>query len=295
MSTYLNQSFNYAREDMVILTDDQQNPMSLPTKANILRAMHWLVKDARPNDSLFFHYSGHGGQTPDLDGDEEDGYDEVIYPVDFRTAGHIVDDEMHRIMVKSLPAGVRLTAIFDSCHSGSALDLPYLYSTQGILKEPNLAKEAGQGLLSIVGSYARGDLGGVASAAMGFFRKAVKGDAIYERNLVTKTSPADVILWSGGKDNQTSQDANIDGESTGAMSWAFIKALKKNPHQSYVQLLNSIREELAGKYTQKPQLSCSHPLSKSGPLPLGWSLTLMFSRYGPALRNVGGTMNERGG
>ena len=43
---------------MVILTDDQQNPMSQPTKANILRAMHWLVKDAKPNDSLFFHYSG---------------------------------------------------------------------------------------------------------------------------------------------------------------------------------------------------------------------------------------------
>src|SRR4051794_40907925 len=105
MSTYLNQNFGYAREDMVILTDDQQNPMSQPTKANILRAMHWLVKDARPNDSLFFHYSGkhrtlsisflfyshplgHGGQTKDLDGDEDDGYDEVIYPVDFRQAGH---------------------------------------------------------------------------------------------------------------------------------------------------------------------------------------------------------------
>lgn len=58
MSTYLNEHFGYKREDMVILTDDQQNPMSQPTKANILRAMHWLVKDARPNDSLFFHYSG---------------------------------------------------------------------------------------------------------------------------------------------------------------------------------------------------------------------------------------------
>ncbi|RAL61946.1 hypothetical protein DID88_002435 [Monilinia fructigena] len=69
---------------MVILTDGQQNPMSQPTKQKYLRAMHWLVKDARPNDSLFFHYSGHGGQTKDLDGDEEDGYDEVIYPVDFR-------------------------------------------------------------------------------------------------------------------------------------------------------------------------------------------------------------------
>ncbi|KAL2404921.1 Metacaspase-1A [Exophiala dermatitidis] len=261
MSTYLNQNFGYAREDMVILTDDQQNPMSQPTKANILRAMHWLVKDARPNDSLFFHYSGHGGQTPDLDGDEEDGYDEVIYPVDFRTAGHIVDDEMHRILVKSLPAGVRLTAIFDSCHSGSALDLPYIYSTQGILKEPNLAKEAGKGLLSIVSSYARGDLGGMASTAMGLFKKATTGNSTYERNKQTKTSPADVIMWSGSKDEQTSQDAQINGEATGAMSWAFVTALKKNPHQSYVQLLNSIRDELASKYTQKPQLSCSHPLN----------------------------------
>jgi len=58
MSAYLNGHFGYQREDMVILTDDQQNPMSQPTKANILRAMHWLVKDAQPHDSLFFHYSG---------------------------------------------------------------------------------------------------------------------------------------------------------------------------------------------------------------------------------------------
>ncbi|CAL5867437.1 uncharacterized protein PFLUO_LOCUS1656 [Penicillium psychrofluorescens] len=260
MSAYLNQNFGYAREDMVILTDDQQNPMSQPTKANILRAMHWLVKEARPNDSLFFHYSGHGGQTPDLDGDEDDGYDEVIYPVDFRVAGHIVDDEMHRIMVKSLQPGVRLTAIFDSCHSGSALDLPYIYSTSGVLKEPNLAKEAGQGLLGVVSAYARGDMGSVMSNAMGFIKKATKGDEAYERTRQTKTSPADVIMWSGSKDDQTSQDAQIAGQATGAMSWAFIAALRKNPQQSYVQLLNSIREELSAKYSQKPQLSCSHPL-----------------------------------
>jgi hypothetical protein len=37
--------------------------------------------------------------------------------------------EMHEIMVRPLPAGCRLTALFDSscCHSGSALDLPYEY------------------------------------------------------------------------------------------------------------------------------------------------------------------------
>jgi metacaspase-1 len=204
MSNYLNGYFGYKREDMVILTDDQQNPMSQPTKANILRAMHWLVKDARPNDSLFFHYSGHGGQTKDLDGDEDDGYDEVIYPVDFRTAGHIVDDEMHRIMVQGLQPGVRLTAIFDSCHSGSALDLPYIYSTQGVLKEPNLAKEAGQGLLSIVGAYARKDIGGMLSIGQKLIKQVTTGDDTYKKNLRTKTSPADVIMWSGSKDSQTS-------------------------------------------------------------------------------------------
>jgi hypothetical protein len=47
------------------------------------------------------------------------------------------------------------------------------------------------------------------------------------------------------------------------MSWAFITALKKNPQQSYVQLLNSIRDELQTRYTQKPQLSCSHPLGEN--------------------------------
>ncbi|KAL2115029.1 hypothetical protein VTJ04DRAFT_10692 [Mycothermus thermophilus] len=260
MASYLIQAYGFKREDMVTLTDDQQSPMAQPTKANIIRAMHWLVRGAQPNDSLFFHYSGHGGQTKDLDGDEQDGYDEVIYPVDFRVHGHITDDEMHRIMVRPLVAGVRLTAIFDSCHSGTALDLPYIYSTQGILKEPNLAKEAGQGLLSVVSAYSRGDIGGVASSVMGFFKKATTQEEAYNKSLAVKASPADVIMFSGSKDDQTSADTTVASQATGAMSWAFITALKKNPQQSYVQLLNSIRDELQTRYSQKPQLSCSHPL-----------------------------------
>ncbi|GIC87314.1 caspase family protein [Aspergillus udagawae] len=263
MSTFLHERYGYRREDMVILTDDQKHPLSIPTKANILRAMHWLVKDAQPNDSLFLHFSGHGGRTPDLDGDEEDGYDDVIYPVDYRVAGHIVDDDMHSIMVRPLRPGVRLTVIFDSCHSGTALDLPYVYSTQGILKEPNLAKEAAQDLFSAISSYGKGDLGGVAMTAIGFLKKAAKGDSARQRTVMTKTSPADVVMFSGSKDTQTSADTFQDGEARGALSWAFIKSLRQWPNQSYLQLLNSIRAQLDGKYTQKPQLSCSHPLGGS--------------------------------
>ncbi|KAI0007465.1 caspase domain-containing protein [Xylariaceae sp. FL0662B] len=260
VSSFLMERYGYKREDMIILTDDQQNPILIPTKANILRAMEWLVSGAQPNDALFLHYSGHGGQTADEDGDEEDGYDEVIYPVDYKSAGHIVDDQLHHVVVKPLQAGVRLTAIFDSCHSGSVLDLPYIYSTKGVLKEPNLAAEAGQGLLKAISAYASGDTGGVASAIMGFAKTAYRGDDGYKKTIETKTSPADVITWSGSKDDQTSADATIAAQATGAMSWAFITAIQQNPKQSYVELLNSIRDVLETKYTQKPQLSCSHPL-----------------------------------
>jgi len=46
------------------------------------------------------------------------------------------------------------------------------------------------------------------------------------------------------------------------MSWAFISAIKANPRQSYVELLNSVRDILETKYTQKPQLSSSHPIGE---------------------------------
>ncbi|KAF9534117.1 caspase domain-containing protein [Crepidotus variabilis] len=261
IQSFLIQRFGYKKEDMVTLTDDQKDARGRPTRDNIIQAMQWLVRGAQPNDALFFHYSGHGGQVKDTDGDEGDGYDEVIYPVDFEAKGEIVDDLMHNIMVKPLPPGCRLTAIFDSCHSGSALDLPYIYSTEGKVKEPNLAAEAGQGLLSAVTSYAKGDMGGVFKSAMGIVKTATgknqKADKIAK---ATRTSPADVISFSGCKDTQTSADTSEAGKATGAMSFAFIQALGLNTQQSYQELLVGIRTILKSKYSQKPQLSSSHPM-----------------------------------
>jgi hypothetical protein len=83
--------------------------------------MHWLVEDARPTDTLFFHFSGHGGQIKDLDGDEADGFDEstwfrsqvtgstlsffsVIYPLDFMEAGHILDDVCQLFWIRMFAA-----------------------------------------------------------------------------------------------------------------------------------------------------------------------------------------------
>lgn len=259
--TFLNERYGFRLEDMVVLTDDQQNPVSRPTRANIIRACKWLVEGARPNDSLFLHFSGHGGQTEDLDGDEEDGLDETIYPVDFKQTGMIVDDELHDILVKPLPAGCRLTAIFDCCHSGSVLDLPYEYSVDGKLKESNLVKETAKGLLSAGVQYARGDVDGIVATASTLFNRLTHGKAAKQKSLRTKSSPADVIQFSGCKDYQKSADVvGAGGEATGAMSWAFREVLTKQPNQSYNSLLANVRDLLSAKYSQKPVLSASHPI-----------------------------------
>ncbi|CAE6430364.1 unnamed protein product [Rhizoctonia solani] len=258
---FLTSQFGYKEEDIVKLTDDATDPNQMPIRENIIRAMHWLVKDAQPNDSLFFHFSGHGGQTKDLDGDEADGYDEVIYPMDFEHAGHIVDDDMHAIMVRPLPAGCRLTAVFDSCHSATALDLPYIYSTEGKIKEPNLLADAGQDILSAGISYARGDMGGVFKGIGSLIKTATGSQKKAEEYArLTRTSPADAISWSGCKDSQTSADTFEAGEATGAMSYAFMQTLREKPQQTYQELLNNIRDILRDKYSQKPQLSSSHPM-----------------------------------
>ena len=97
---------------MLILTDDQEDSSHQPTHRNIIEAMYWLVIGAQPNDSLLIHYAGHGGQKKDYDGDELDGSDEIIYPLDFESAGIIVDDEMNSILVQQLPRGARFEYIF---------------------------------------------------------------------------------------------------------------------------------------------------------------------------------------
>jgi len=79
-------------------------------------------------DSLVFYFSGHGVRQFDFDSDESDGFDETICPVDFVEVGTIRDDEIKSAIVRPLKKGVTLNAIVDACHSGTVLDLPYVYN-----------------------------------------------------------------------------------------------------------------------------------------------------------------------
>jgi len=94
------------------------------TKINILKEFKNLLMNSQVGDLLFFLYSGHGSYDLDRNNDETTGYDQLIVPCDFNI---IVDDELKTLIQTHLKSGVTLFAMFDSCFSGSVLDLRYQY------------------------------------------------------------------------------------------------------------------------------------------------------------------------
>lgn len=49
---------------------------------------------APPRPSCFGRRAGHGGSVKDTSGDEADGMDETLVPVDYQQSGQITDDEI---------------------------------------------------------------------------------------------------------------------------------------------------------------------------------------------------------
>jgi hypothetical protein len=89
------------------------------THAAITRELRKLVASASAGDVIVFQYAGHGYQLSDPDGDESDGKDEALVPVDFESGAFVVDDEIREILL-TMREGVSLTCFLDCCHSGTA-------------------------------------------------------------------------------------------------------------------------------------------------------------------------------
>lgn len=105
------------------LTDDSL--INKPTKTNILNNLIALLINSQPGDTLFLTYSGHGSYCLDDNNDDLRGYDQMIIACDLKS---IKDDELKAIINKYLKKNVTLFCLFDSCYSGSVLDLRYQYS-----------------------------------------------------------------------------------------------------------------------------------------------------------------------
>ena len=89
------------------------------TRASVLASMRNAAKVLKAGDLFFMSYSGHGGQVPDVSGDEPDKQDETWCLYD----GQLIDDELY-FELSRFAAGVRILVLSDSCHSGSVTRAP---------------------------------------------------------------------------------------------------------------------------------------------------------------------------
>lgn len=100
----------FEEENIVVLMDDGEHRE--PTRKNMLDAYKNVVAKAEAGDAIFLHYSGHGCKMQDDDhGEEDDGYDETLCPLDYAEKGMIRDDDLYDILVKGLPDGVHVVSL----------------------------------------------------------------------------------------------------------------------------------------------------------------------------------------
>lgn len=174
------------------------------TCQNVIKELELAASKLDAGDIFFLSYSGHGGQLPDWNNDEEDQEDETWCLYD----GQLVDDQIYEIL-GTFKRGVRILVFSDSCHSGTVLKMAYTYSSSKRATEldspPNL-----MGYRAMPSDVAR--------------RVYQANKAVYDpvlNNPKLKNSrgrvQASVLLISGCQDNQYSADGTFNGLFTGTL------------------------------------------------------------------------------
>lgn len=159
------------------------------TSHNVTAAITQAAQDLQSGDILLLTYSGHGGQVPDRNDEEDDEMDETWCLYDRQ----IVDDELYALWGQFKP-GVRIFMLSDSCHSGS------------VAKEPGLMQIAAEH-----GTRLRVLPLDVQSAT--YRAHKAQYDGLQAQNPAGDQVEigASVILISGCQDNQSSADGDKNG------------------------------------------------------------------------------------
>ncbi len=219
------------------------------TRAALLAGMRAAAKTLQAGDLFFLSYSGHGGQVPDVTGEEADKKDETWCLFD----GQLIDDELY-FELGRFGTGVRVLVLSDSCHSGTVTrEVPQM-SDFPVNQRPKLMPEA-VAMRTYRENKAFYDKlqRDVAAAAGG---KAVDPDAALAQvavsgrlsAIVKKFNPR-VLLISGCQDNQTS----MDGDHNGAFTEQLLKVWNHGTFDgNYAQFHARIRARLPG--SQSPNL-----------------------------------------
>jgi hypothetical protein len=219
------------------------------TRDAVLGALRSAAKELADGDFFFLSYSGHGGQVPDVTGEEDDKKDETWCLYD----GQLIDDELYYELSR-FAAGVRMLVLSDSCHSGTVTRAALMPPTTIPSQRPKLMPESvAMRTYRDHQNFYDGLQKNVAKAAG---KKPVDPDAAIAQvavsgrltAIVQKFEPS-VILISGCQDNQTS----MDGEHNGAFTEQLLRVWNQGTFQgNYANFHARIRSRMLA--SQSPNL-----------------------------------------
>ena len=217
------------------------------SKAAMVQAMTNLIAGGVSGDSLVITYSGHGTYQPDADGDEVDGLDEALCPYDIQTGGGALIDDEIRTIFAARRAGVRLTFISDSCHSGTV--------NRAAPAEPEA--DAPRARFLPMGNWMPESKLPRTGAGNLMTRIAVSPTVVSPFVGALLKQQGDLLL-SGCKEgpNNYSYDAKIAGRYNGAFTYYALKTLKTLPADAtYAKWHAEIGKYLpSASYPQSPQI-----------------------------------------
>ncbi len=183
------------------------------TRTAVLAAIRKAAKALGKGDLFFMSYSGHGGQVPDVSGEEPDKLDETWCLFD----GQLIDDELYFELSK-FKAGVLVLVVSDSCHSGTVVRAAR--PAPGTPEQRPRIMPRAVALRVYAGHKAFYDKlqTDVAKAAGGRVEDpdtALANVTVSGRlSAIVKKFEPSVILISGCQDNQFSMDGNHNGAFT---------------------------------------------------------------------------------
>ena len=198
-----------------------------------------LVGSGNRGDVLYLHYSGHGSNVPDKNGDEADHRDEILCPSDLDWKDPLTDDWL-RTEFNKLKSGVNLTVVMDCCHSGT--------NTRAILPPD----------APVIPRYLPNPWDLMAEESRRVLRGKVRGTrshAARKRGDVVEAEIGETLI-TGCRATQTSADAYIGRAYNGALTYSLVAALQaargrltnRELHTATLQRLK------AGDFDQVPQL-----------------------------------------
>jgi hypothetical protein len=195
----------------VLLTKDA-------TRAKVLAGLRAAAKGLAKGDFFFLTYSGHGGQVPDVSGEEADKLDETWCLYD----SQLIDDELY-MELGQFATGVRILVLSDSCHSGTVVRAgpPAIGAPAPELRSKMMPPSVGMRTYEQHKSFydklqmdvAKAQAGTVADPdeALGMLTVSTR------LTKIAKRFKARAILISGCQDNQSSYDGQHNGAFTGRL------------------------------------------------------------------------------